>query len=167
MKILFFLFSSLFVFSFSIESDRITDIQESTSLFDVVSLIDSPKELGAYCETTPPFIILLKLGAQRDNCRGQGICSITPSTLEDLIALGNNEASGFARNKNGKLEIELNKSTMNEQTITNHFDGSFFKLNDSYELPGEVAQALNLENIIISAGEYNLHDMGESFKISF
>ncbi len=109
-------------------------------------------------------------GSPREDCAGTGICKI--EALADMpSAAGHRECrrcrAALAAPDPQTLVIRFRRSDLCSHLLRNYFRHEVFHLPQSCELPGSLAQAMQLSGNVLQPGSYPIQSEGDFFVIAF
>jgi len=102
----------------------------------------------------PKITIEIEIGRRKRDCKGLGICKIS---IDGKVTNWENEPSrarAVAWMEGGKLRVEFDKNTIESGTFQTFFAGDYFKMEEEFDLPAEVASALGISSYTIKTGNY-------------
>ena len=112
---------------------------------------------------TPRIHVTIEFGRKSKDCKKFGICSITFDFSEFFTARATG-STGTAWIENGRLQVEFNRASMKAEAIQTYFDGKVL-IEEDYELPKEIAEALGVSSYKIRAGAYPLSSTSDNCNI--
>lgn len=139
---------------------------------------------NTYLPTTPALsenplriTITINFGQRSKGCTGFGVCSIVISA-ELSARPSNNSGSGVADNKDGKLVVTLNKSSMTREALAKYFPNGKFVVEEDVQVAEAIAAPRDVATgqatgkrqhkpYNISKGVYNVQDNGSTVTIVF
>lgn len=140
----------------------------SSTIFSNDTNILSEGSSSAKLSSSPHAIIKVKLkfGKKSSGCTRTGVCSFQsegPIDI-DISAVEPNTGIGTASMSNGKLVVNLLKSSMSSETISKHFANNQFVVEEPYKI--------ELENLVVSSyiirkGTYDVTENGKMLTIEF
>ena len=126
-----------------------------TSLFALTSI---PVQANTFARSSgteigPIIIITLIFGRPKKNCAGFGVCDFSIDWgIERRVP--SNSGSGKAWIENGKLHLELNRTSIEPGTFDTYFSAGSFRMEEEFTLSDEAAAALGVSSYTIKAGNY-------------
>lgn len=102
----------------------------------------------------PKITIEIEIGRRKRECKGLGICNV--SIDGKVINWGSepSKARAVAWIEGGNLRVEFDKNTIESGTFQTFFASDYFKMEEEFDLPAEVASALGISSYTIKAGTY-------------
>ena len=122
--------------------------------------------LSTQLSSNPHAIIKVKLkfGKKSSGCTRTGVCSFEsegPIDI-DISVVEPNTGKGTASMSNGKLVVNLLKSSMSSETISKHFANNQFVVEEPYRIELENAQ---VTSYVIRKGTYDVTENGKMLTI--
>ena len=99
----------------------------------------------------PIIHLTIELGRPKKGCTGFGICKFkvdfssapTPAT-----------ANGRGWIENGKLNVEIDRNSIESNTFKTYFESGTFRMEEDFTLPDDAAAALGVSGYTIKSGNY-------------
>jgi hypothetical protein len=110
----------------------------------------------------PIITIQFEIGRVSKGCHGLGICKITKARINwnenstPNIVIPPDVVYGNASVEKGKLNLSLPKNGMTKETAADYFGGEFFIIEEDFELPKEICDALSIPSYTIIKGKYKI-----------
>lgn len=111
------------------------------------------------------------LGSPKQNCAGLGVCKIERAALQGQSSPFSDTACGkvaaLGQIKNDRLVLYILKYTISACTMKHHFGGESFLVEDTYDIPDDIAAMLDLPTgTQLRPGKYRMVDIGVHLCIS-
>lgn len=113
----------------------------------------------------PIITITVEFGRRKKGCKGLGICDVTVDWGDPEPMVGPS-GSGKAWMENGKLHMELNRSSIEPGTFSTYFGSGVFTLEEEFTLSEGVASALGIAGYTVKAGNYTVTSESGSSTLS-
>ena len=106
----------------------------------------------------PKVSICFEIGRKSRQCKGIGICSFQIDL--GMVAPGENRVKANAWIESGRLNVSIDKTTLESNTYNTYFESGTFRMEENFELPKEVATAIGVNAYTIRTGNFYIVQSG-------
>jgi hypothetical protein len=106
------------------------------------------------------------LGSPSSGCQGVGICRVMAHGDKRQFKCPKVTA-WITKTKTGMLRFSFLKSDMDPRFVRRHFGWMLFQVYEAYELPGGIAHALGLNEILVQPGIYTVWETPRFLTVDF
>jgi hypothetical protein len=126
----------------------------------------SVPQIRVAADDGPKIGLEFTIGRASRDCAGFSVCKVKVTVGWELRVA--NGGAGYGQvGADGRLQLEVLKSTMTDETNARYFTGGSFLVEEAYTLDPDVAQQLQVSSYTIKTGSYPVRDMGDRYLIVF
>ncbi len=112
--------------------------------------------------------VIIDTGRKKFDCeKGFGICTIVIETNGIPLPLTGGASGDIFLTEGNKLQMELDKSSVNSATHQEYFASGNFRMDEEFVITDEVASHLGVRRYTIKRGVYPIRETNDQYLITF